>query len=96
MIQKCVKLAKKAGNRQKTAARERTQVYRNCYMNALLHKEIDEIPEYIVENYVVISPENAGAARIMVAAEENTAFDLIGEIMEELDAVYPGRWSCLM
>ena len=89
VIQKCVKLAKKAGNRQKTAARERTQVYRNCYMNALLHKEIDEIPEYIVENYVVISPENAGAARIMVAAEENTAFDLIGEIMEELDAVYP-------
>ena len=89
VIEKCIRLAKRAGSSRKMIVSEHTQEYRSRHINILLNKKIEEIPAYIAANYVVISPENVGAARIMVASEENTAFDLIGEIMEELDAVYP-------
>ena len=36
-------------------------------------------------HYQVYSPDNNGIARIMVASEENTAFDLITEIMDDID-----------
>ena len=89
VIEKCIRLARKGGTARKVSAAEYTQVYRTQYINVLMNKKEEEIPEYIVNNYMVISPENTGAARIMVASEENTAFDLIGEIMEELDLAYP-------
>lgn len=89
VIEKCIKLAKKAGNSKKISAGEYTELYKKNHINILLNKKIDEIADYVAENYLVISPDNAGLARIMVASEENTAFDLVGSLMEDLDAEYP-------
>ena len=89
IIESCIEMAKKAGAERKHSASEHTQMYKDCHINILVNKNVDEIAKYVVDNYLVISPENMGAARIMVASEENTAFDLIGEIVEDLDAVYP-------
>lgn len=57
--------------------------------NVLLNKKKEELAEYVAANYVVIPSEGKSIARIMVASEENTVSDLIDEIIEDIDAVYP-------
>ena len=89
IIDECVKRAKRDGQQAPQNAGVHTDVYRNLHVNVLLNKNVDEIADYILANYQVYSPENKGIARIMVASEENTASDLIGEIMEDLDGAYP-------
>lgn len=85
VIDECVKRAKKAGKLSMINTGIHTDVYRDMHVNVLLNKEIDEIADYILAHYQVYSPDNNGIARIMVASEENTAFDLITEIMDDID-----------
>lgn len=89
IIDECVKRAKKEGRLVPQNVGVHTEVYRDLHLNVLLNKEVDEIADYILANYQVYSPDNNGIARIMVASEENTASDLIEEIMDELDGAYP-------
>lgn len=92
VIDDCIKLAKKAkkaGTFYKSSAAELTRVYKEERINILLNLETDQLAEYIAENYLVLSPENSGADRIMIASDENTASDLIDDIMRELDEAYP-------
>ena len=89
IIDECVKRAKKEGKLSIVNAGMHTDVYRDLHVNVLLNKEIGEITDYILAHYQVFSPDNTGIARIMVASEENTASDLIGEIMDDLDGAYP-------
>lgn len=89
LIEACVKRAKKAGNSKKIKNVDYTELYKTIHVNVLLNKKIEELVDYICENYLIISSDDLGKNRIMVAAEEKTASDLIEEIMEELDAAYP-------
>lgn len=88
VILDCVKRAKKDGQPASQPVGTHTEVYRELHVNVLLNKAPDEIADYILAHYQVFSPDNAGIARIMVAAEENTASDLIEEIMNGLDEAY--------
>lgn len=89
IIDECVKRAKKEGKLSTINTGIHTDVYRDLHVNVLLNKEIDEISDYILAHYQVFSPDNSGIARIMIASEENTASDLIEEIMDDLDGAYP-------
>ena len=88
VILDCVKRAKKDGEPASQPVGTHTELYREIHVNVLLNKAPDEIADYILAHYQVFSPDNAGIARIMVAAEENTASDLIEEIMNGLDEAY--------
>lgn len=89
IIDECVKRAKKEGRLDSSNVGVHTDVYRDLHVNVLLNKEIDEIADYILANYQVFSPDNTSIARIMIASEENTASDLIEQIMDDLDGAYP-------
>ena len=89
VIEECIKLAKKSEKQESKTTIEYTDVYRDHHFNVLLNKKRDEIAEYVVANYVVIPPDSKGIARIMISSEENTVSDLMDEIIEDLDAVYP-------
>lgn len=88
VILNCVKRAKKDGRPASQPVGTHTEVYRELHVNVLLNKAPEEIADYILAHYQVFSPDSAGIARIMVAAEENTASDLIEEIMSGLDEAY--------
>lgn len=89
IIDECVKRAKKESKLLTIKPDIHTDVYRDLHVNVLLNKEIDDIADYILAHYQVLSPDNTGIARIMIASEENTASDLIEEIMDDLDGAYP-------
>lgn len=94
-IEKCIKLSKRtenAGNMQDSVY---TKDYRDNQLRNLLNKRIEEIPEYVLANYLVVEQNNIGSARIMVASEEKTASDCVDEIMKNLDETYndPGAFS---
>lgn len=89
IIDECVKRVKKEDKLSTINTGIHTDVYRDLHVNVLLNKEIDEIADYILAHYQIFSPDNTGIARIMVASEENTASDLIEEIMDDLDGAYP-------
>lgn len=88
VILDCVKRAKKDGWPASQPVGTHTEVYRELHVNVLLNKAPEEIADYILAHYQVFSPDSVGIARIMVAAEENTASDLIEEIMSGLDEAY--------
>lgn len=85
IIDECVKRAKEEGQLAHKNVGVHTCVYRDLHVNVLLNKGVDEIADYILAHYQVYSLDNKGIARIMVASEENTAFDLITEIMDDID-----------
>lgn len=87
-IENCVKLSKSTGNSGVMKFGVHTNVYREKHIDILLNKTVEEIPEYILANYLVVSSDNIGSARIMVAAEENTASDYIDELIEYLGDTY--------
>lgn len=89
IIEECVRRARKEGHLVPQNRGIHTDVYRDLHMNVLLNKKMDEIADYVLAHYQMFSPENNGIARIMVASEENTASDLIEEIMNGLDGIYP-------
>lgn len=89
IIDECVKRAKEKGQSANENVGVHTDVYRETHVNVLLNKKIDEIADYILEYYRVYYADKKGIARIMVASEENTASDLIDEIMDDLDGAYP-------
>lgn len=89
IIDECVDRAKKKGTLTTINTGIHTDVYRDLHLNVLLNKEIDKIVDYILAHYQVLSPDNTNIARIMIASEENTASDLIYEIMEDIDGAYP-------
>jgi len=87
-IENCIKLSKSTGNSGVMTFGVHTNVYREKHINILLNKKVEEIPEYILANYLVVSSNNNGLARIMVASEENTASDYIDELIEYLGDTY--------
>lgn len=87
-IENCVKLSRSTGKTGMMQAGTHTNVYRDIHINVLLNKTVEEIPDYVLAHYLVVSPENIGSARIMVASEENTASDYVDELMEYLDDTY--------
>ena len=89
VISECVKRARKTGRPAQAAAGVHTAVYREQHLNVLLNKEPDEIVDYILSHYQVYLPDNNRITRIMISSEENTASDLIEEIMDDMDEVYP-------
>ena len=89
VISECVKRARKTGRPAKAAAGMHTAVYREKHLNVLLNKEPDEIVDYILSHYQVYLSDNNRITRIMISSEENTASDLIEEIMDDMDEVYP-------
>ena len=89
VISECVKRARKTGRTAQAAAGMHTAVYREKHLNVLLNKEPDEIVDYILSHYQVYLSDNNRITRIMISSEENTASDLIEEIMDDMDEVYP-------
>lgn len=90
VIDRCITLAKNNGTPVQIDRSRHTLEYRERNFPVLLTKEPDEIPGYVKDNYLVWSPDNVGSARITVSSEENTAYDLIGEIFDDLDAGHGG------
>lgn len=85
VIDECVKRAINEGQKLPNNAGVHTEVYRDMHVNVLLNKDVNEIADYVFNHYQVYSPDNNGIARILVSSEENTAFDLITEIMDDID-----------
>lgn len=89
LIKECVKKAKKPDNSNKIEEILYTKIYREDYFDELLRENIDGVVDYILKNYQIISQDQIGKSRIMIASEENTAVGTVEEIMESLDEAYP-------
>lgn len=69
-------------------SQEYTAVYRDHFLTGLLNKTPDEVPEYIVKNYIVIPENKKNPQRIQIESEERTAKKSMIEIIEQLDLAY--------
>ena len=93
-IAKCMKLAKNVQKKEdpseewRKKSQEYTAVYRDHFLTGLLNKTPDEVPEYIVKNYIVIPENKKNPQRIQIESEERTAKKSMIEIIEQLDLAY--------
>lgn len=87
-IDKCIKLSKGESNENNIEKSDYTKKYKTETINKLLETSVKEIPQFVVNNYLVRTPENIGSVRIMVASEENTASDRIGKLIDHIDSIY--------
>lgn len=85
MVQQCVNCAPYILNDEKINENNKlyTNYYRDNVLDDLLRKPIEEVVEYITENYLVIKDQNNHG--IMVNSEERTAFDWYVEMIEGLE-----------
>ncbi|MCD7864808.1 MAG: hypothetical protein LUG54_02065 [Clostridiales bacterium] len=67
-----------------------TDYFRDEYFRRFLEMEEDDLQAFILGNYRILSKENEGRSMIMVSAEENTAYDNVELIMENLNDIYGG------
>ena len=90
-IAKCMKLAKNVQKKEdpseewRKKSQEYTAVYRDHFLTGLLNKTPDEVPEYIVKNYIVIPENKKNPQRIQIESEERTAKKSMIEIIEQWD-----------
>jgi len=68
-----------------------TRFYRDNEMRVLMSKKPGEVVNYVISNYSIVSAENNESARIMIAAEERSATDLMIETMTWLEEAYDGE-----
>ena len=93
-IVKCVQLAKSVQKKEdpseewRKKSQEHTAVYRDHFLTGLLNKTPDEVPDYIVENYIVIPENKKNSQRIQIESEERTAKQSMIELIEQLDKCY--------
>lgn len=93
-IVKCVQLAKSVQKKEdpseewRKKSQEHTAVYRDHFLTGLLNKTPDEVPDYIVENYIVIPENKKNSQRIQIESEERTAKQYLIRIIEQLDKCY--------
>lgn len=93
-IAKCMKLAKNVKKKEdpseewRRKSQEHTAVYRDHFLTGLLNKTPDEVPDYIVENYIVIPENKKNSQRIQIESEERTAKQYLIRIIEQLDKCY--------
>lgn len=93
-IAKCMKLAKNVKKKEdpseewRKKSQEHTAVYRDHFLTGLLNKTPDEVPDYIVENYIVIPENKKNSQRIQIESEERTAKQYLIRIIEQLDKCY--------
>ena len=93
-IVKCVQLAKSVQKKEdpseewRKKSQEHTAVYRDHFLTGLLNKTPDEVPDYIVENYIVIPENKKNPQRIQIESEERTAKQSMIELIEQLDKCY--------
>ena len=89
IIADCLKRPKSNDKRKLLKSGAHTKEYREMYASILVNKKIDEVADYISRRYQIFNPDNTRITQIMVAAEENTAHDLIEEIINDIDGAYP-------
>ena len=85
MIQQCVNCAPYISDDEKLNKNNKlyTDYYKGNVLENLLRKPLEEVVEYVTENYLVIKDQNNHG--IMVNSEEKKAFDKYGKIIEELE-----------
>ena len=85
MIQQCVNCAPYIPGDEKLNKNNKlyTDYYKGNVLENLLRKPLEEVVEYVTENYLVIKDQNNHG--IMVNSEEKKAFDKYGKIIEELE-----------
>ena len=89
VIEECSTLAK---NQKKSAAApvaRNTRYYLDTHMQTILAMKPEELAEYIAEHFAILPPSRNAASRIMIASEENTAYDIIDEIQQYMDEDNP-------
>lgn len=93
-IAKCMKLAKNVKKKEdpseewRRKSQEHTAVYRDYFLTGLLNKTPDEVPDYIVKNYIVIPENKKNSQRIQIESEERTAKQYLIRIIGQLDKCY--------
>ena len=85
MIQQCVNCAPYIPDDEKLNKNNKlyTDYYKGNVLENLLRKPLEEVVEYVTENYLVVKEQNNHG--IMVNSEEKKAFDKYGKIIEELE-----------
>ncbi len=89
IINHCVNSASKHRKKADTPISKNTKTYRDEHLNALLDLSPDKLADYISDNYHVLSDDNTGLARIMIASDENTASSYADELIDKIDSAYP-------
>lgn len=90
-IMECIAAARKAeeGELLTEPIQERTDLFKRMYINQVIDLDEDALVDYVVNNYLIVFPEGSAAvSRIMISSEENTAYDLMSEVMEEMECAY--------
>ncbi len=67
-----------------------TDYFRDEYFPRFLNLKENDLKAFVLEHYLVLSEKNEGRAATMVSAEENTAYDNMELIMENLHDIYSG------
>lgn len=65
-----------------------TDYFREEHFRTLMGLDEADLPDFITENYQILSENSEGRAATMIASEENAAYDNVELIMENLDAAY--------
>lgn len=86
MIELCAKRAKRSKDRSRCAPQAYTRSFRDTQFATLLTLEPEALADYVTQNYQILPPANTGMTRLMLGAQENTAFDLIEKARMELDS----------
>ncbi len=84
-ISRCVNLCSGSEIKQKKIGIY-TEEYRDNYVLVLMNKKPEEISNYIAKHFVI---DEKDSYWITAASEENTAYDLIHEIANDIEAEYP-------
>lgn len=81
MIDRCVRRADAAGGTA-PGRRAHTMLFRQRYLDRIIDADEKELAARILANYRI----EGSSARILYSAERNTAYDIVRETMEDLEA----------
>lgn len=90
-IRKCVEASEDAeeGEFLTESIPEPTKQFKDMYIHKVIDFDEESLVDNVVTNYLIVFPEGGAAvSRIMLSSEENTAYGLMSEVMEDLETAY--------
>lgn len=86
VIDECIKGAGRKEYKPPVIPDTHTKAFKDTHLAVLLEKEIPELADYILQNYRVKTDKGDAVPRITIDSHENTAYQLIEEIIEDIDS----------
>lgn len=92
MIDRCIEAARDEENVDDILTETKpvhTEIFREMYLSQMIDLGEDKLVDFILRQYLVHAGDPTGT-RIMLSSEEHTAYDILGETMEDLEEAYAG------